>query len=396
MRIRLVPGVALACLAVAATPEVFAQKRLFDVETLLRIQRIGEPALSPDGRMVAYSVTTPDLANNARPKQIYAVPVSGGVPRQLTREGDDNERPRWSPDSRQIYFISNRGGSSQIWVMDADGAHPLLITRLATEARGLLVSADGKKLVFQSNVYPECRPLPGGVIDNACNQKNLDADAKAPSKARIYTALLYRHWTEWQTRRRQHLLVANTDGTDVRDLTPGKYDVPPFSLGGPDGYAISPDSLELAFVMNVDPVPASSTNSDIYTVPLDGGEARKITIGPGGDDSPLYSPDGKYLAFRSQLRAGYESDRWRLMVLERATGKTTNLTETLDRWVGSFTWSSDSTRLFFTTEDRGRTGLQMISATGGGLRTIISGQSTLDDVQFTSDGRTMVYTEESG
>ena len=110
-------------------------------------------------------------------------------------------------------------------------------------------------MVFQSNVYPECGSSAGGAFDNACNQRNLDADAKAPSKARIYTSLLYRHWTEWQTRRRQHLLVANSDGTEVRDLTPGKYDVPPFSLGGPDGYAISPDSLELAFVMNVDSEP---------------------------------------------------------------------------------------------------------------------------------------------
>ena len=171
--------------------------------------------------------------------------------------------------------------------MDADGARPRLITRLATEAGGVLVSPDGKKIVFQSAVYPECG------ADNACNQRNLDADAKAPSKARIYTSLLYRHWTEWRTRRRQHLLAANTDGTEVHDLTPGNYDVPPFSLGGPEGYTISPDSLELAFVMNVDPIPAASTNSDIYTVPLEGGEARKITIGPGADDSPLYSPDGK-------------------------------------------------------------------------------------------------------
>jgi len=380
----------LACLAIAAVPALFAQKRPFDVETLLRIQRIGDPALSPDGKLVAFTVTTPDLAGNSLPRQIYVVPAGGGLPRQLTREGADNERPRWSPDSRQIYFISTRGGSSQVWEMDADGARPRLITRLATEASGVLVSPDGKKIVFQSNVYPECG------ADNACNQRNLDADAKAPSKARIYTSLLYRHWTEWRTRRRQHLLVANIDGTEVKDLTPGNYDVPPFSLGGPEGYTISPDSLELAFVMNVDPQPAFSTNSDIYTVPLDGGEARKITMGVGADDSPLYSPDGKYLAFRSQPRAGYESDRWRLLVLDRATGKTANLTESLDRWVESFTWSPDSTRLFFTTEDRGRTGLQMIAATGGGLRSIISGQSSLDDVQFTADGRTMIYTEESG
>src|ERR1700674_2771826 len=380
----------LTCAALAAISGSWAQNRPFDVETMLRISRISEPALSPDGKLVAFTVQTVDLDKNTRPKQIYVVPLEGGVPRQITHEGTDNERPRWSPDSKQLYFVSNRGGSAQVWAMDPDGAKARQITRLSTEAGGILVSPDGKKIVFQSNVYPEC----GG--DDACNQKKLDADAKNPVKARVYTSLLYRHWTEWQTNRRQHLLVVDTDGRGVRDLTPGAHDAPPFSLGGPDGYAISPDSAELAFTVNMDAQPATSTNSDIYTVPLDGGEARKITISPGADDAPLYSPDGKYLAFRSQQRAGYESDRFRLMVLERATGHTTNLTEGLDRWVGSFTWAPDSTRLFFTVEDRGATQLQMIAATGGGARVIIPGQSSVDDVQFTSDGRTMIYTEDTG
>ena len=142
------------------------------------------------------------------------------------------------------------------------------------------------------------------------------------------------------------LLVVDADGSNAKDLTPGPHDVPPFSLGGPDDYAISPDSLEVAFTMNADPDPATSTNSDIYTVPIAGGEVHKITIGLGADNSPLYSPDGKLLAFRSQARAGYESDRWRLMVLDRATGKTANLSEGLDRWVEGMTWLPDSSGWF--------------------------------------------------
>lgn len=367
-----------------------AQKQPFTADTLLKIQRISDPALSPNGRLVAFTVTTPDVVKNTKPEQIYVVGMEGGTPRQLTQDGTVNERPRWSPDSRQIYFVSNRGGSSQIWVMDTDGRNARQITHFSTEASGELVSPDGKKLVFQSSVYPQCDE------DDICNKRALDEEAQNKVKVRIYSSLLFRHWTEWEGKRRQHLLSVNVDGTDVKDLTPGSRDVPPFSLGGPDDYAISPDSTELAFVMNSDPEPALSTNSDIYTVPMEGGDAKKITIGLGADNSPSYSPDGKYLAFRSQQRAGYESDRWRLMALERATGKTSNLTEGLDRWVGSFTWSPDSTRIFFTVEDRGRTGLQMVSATGGGLRNIISGPSSLDDVQFTSDGRTMIYTEETG
>jgi dipeptidyl aminopeptidase/acylaminoacyl peptidase len=367
-----------------------AQRQTFDVQMMLGLSRIGEPSLSPNGKQIAFTVQTVDIENNIKPKQIYVVPLFGGSPLQLTGDGTDNERPRWSPDSRQIYFISDRAGSSQIWAMDADGRNARQITRLSTEAGGLLVSPDGKKIVFQSSVYPECG------ADDRCNKDKIDAEARSKVKARIYTSLLYRHWTAYETKRRQHLLVVDADGSNARDLTPGPHDVPPFSLGGPDDYAISPDSLEVAFTMNADPDPAISTNSDIYTVPIAGGEMHKITIGLGADNSPLYSPDGKLLAFRSQARAGYESDRWRLMVLDRATGKTANLSEGLDRWVEGMTWLPDSERLVFTSEDRGRTGLQMISISGGGLRSIISGASTLDDVQFTADGDTMIYTQQSG
>ena len=382
------PRIIAALLCAAAI--CAAQKQPFTVDTMLKLARIGEPALSPDGTQVAFTVQTVDLEKNAKPVQVYLVPVSGGSPKQLTTDGTANERPRWSPDSKQIFFVSNRGGSSQIWVMDADGSNARQVTKFAAEAEGILVSPDGKKIVFVSSVYPECG------ADDACNQRRLDEESKSKTKARIYTSLLYRHWTQWQGTRRHHLMVVNTDGSEIKDLTPGPKDVPPFSLGGQDDYAISPDSNEVAFSMNVDPNPATSTNSDIYVVSIGGGELKKISIGPGADSTPLYSPDGKILAFRSQPRAGYESDRWRLMALDRATGRTTNLTENLDRWVGTYTWSPDSTRVFFTVEDRGRTGLQMIQSSGGGSRNIIAGSSTLDDVQFTSDGRTMIYTEVSG
>lgn len=389
---RVPPALPCALLAASiAAPAALAQKQPFTVETLLKIVRISDPALSPNGRQVAFTVQSPDLDRNIKPEQIYVVPSDGFTPpRQLTQDGSVNERPRWSPDSRQIYFVSNRGGSQQIWVMDADGNHPRQVTHLATEASGETVSPDGRKLVLLSSVYPDCG------ADNACNQRDLDQDSKNPVKARVYTALLYRHWNEWEGKRRQHILSMNADGTALTDLTPGDRDVPPFSLGGPDDYAISPDSMELAYVTNTDPELALSTNSDIYVVPIEGGDAKRVTTNPGADESPQYSPDGKMLAYRSQARAGYESDRWRLMVLDRATLRPTNLTEGLDRWVGSFTWSPDSTRLFFTVEDRGRTGVQMVQATGGGSRNVISGPSSLDDVQFTSDGRTMIYTAESG
>ncbi len=376
-------------LVILLAASLAAQQRPFDVQALLKIQRIQEPQLSPDGKTVAFTVQNADMAQNTKPKQIYTVPVNGGAPRQITMQGTDNERPQWSPDSSRIAFISDRGGSAQVWIMNADGSNAKQITNLATEAGGVLFSSDGKKLVFTSSVYPECP-------DDACNKSRIDAEKNSKVKARSYTTLLYRHWTDWQTKRRSHLMVVDVDGGPVKDLTPGNRDVPPFSLGGPDDYTISADSKEVCYSMNADPVPATSTNADLFVVPITGGDSVKITINPGADSSPQYSPDGKWLAYRSQARAGYESDRWRLVVLERATGKVNILTDSLDRPVQSFTWSPDSNALFFTVLDRGSQPIEMIPVTGGATRVIVSGPNTLDDMKLTSDGKTMIYSSESG
>jgi dipeptidyl aminopeptidase/acylaminoacyl peptidase len=369
----------------------FAQKQPFDVQALMKLARISDPQVSPDGRMVAFTAQTVDLDGNRKTTHIYVEPVTGGAPLQITHDGSTNERPRWSPDSKSIAFISDRGGSSQIWLMAPDGTNARQVTNLSTEAGGELFSPDGKNLVFTSNVFPECG------ADDACNKKQLEAAKNAKSKARVYDSLLYRHWTQWQTKQRSHLLVVPVEGGAPLDLTPGTHDVPPFSLGGGgDDYAISPDGAEVCYVMNAEPEPAVSTNSDLYVVPIRGGEAKKITVNPGADNSPAYSPDKKYLAWRMQARAGYESDRWRLVVLDRTTGKLTNLTDGVDRWVTGFQWSPDSSRIFFTVEDRGRQMVQMVPVTGGGALNIVSPRGTVDELQLTPDGKTLVYTEATG
>ena len=377
-----------ALLALAAS--AFAQKKPFDVDALLSLQRISDPQISPDGQTVAFTVQSIDVAGNKRPKQIWTAALAGGAPRQITREGDANERARWSPDGRTIAFVSNRAGSAQIWVMNPDGSNARQVTNLSTEADGVLYSPDGKNLVFTSLVYPDCP-------DDACNRKKLEAEKASKVQARVYETLLYRHWTAWQTKRRSHLMTVPAGGGAVKDLTPGQtHDVPPFSLGGQDDYDISPDGKEVCFVMNADPVPAISTNTDLYVVSMEGGPAKKITLNLAADNSPLYSPDGKYLGYRVQVRPGYESDRWRLQVLERATGKVTNLTENIDRWVNGFIWSPDSSKLFFTSEDRGRQPIEYIPVTGGGIRTAVSGDNHLDEMQLTRSGEYIVYTMQSG
>lgn len=364
-----------------------AQKQPFTVDALLKIARISEPQLSPDGRTVAFTVERPDVEKNTRPKQIYTVAVEGGTPVQITRDAS-NQRPRWTPDGKRIVFISSRTGTPQVWSMNPDGGDAKQITTLSTGAGGVLVTPDARHIVFTSSVYPDC-------ADDACNSARLEADKKR-TPPRVYTSLLYRHWTEWQGPTRSHLMVAPIGGGTPKDLTPGNFDVPPFSLGGPEDYTISPDSGEVAYVANIDRDQATSTNADIFVVPVAGGEPKKITASLGADRSPSYSPDGKYLAFRSQERAGYESDTWRLMLLERATGISRQFNQAEDRNVEDMVWYGDSTRLFYVVEDRGRTTLYMKAVSGGSSRPVVSGDSNIGDVAFSPDGKTMIYTANTG
>ncbi len=378
----------LAWLVLAFVPSLAsAQKKPFDTQALLKIQRIADPQLSPDGKTVAFAVTVPDVAGNKSVHSVWSVALNGGIPLKLA---DLADRPRWSPDGKQIYYVSTAGGPSQIWSMKPDGSGRSQVTRLSTEADGEIVSPDGKYLVVTSNVYPDCG------ADDACNNKRLEAEKQSKIKARLIKGLLYRHWTTWQGNTRSHLLSISIADGKVADLSPGDRQVPPFSLGGPDDYAISPDGKEVCFAMNTDDVPAAGTNNDLFVVPIEGGQAHKITGNPGADNAPRYSPDGKYLGYLSQARGGYESDRWRIAVLERASGKLTLPTDAIDRSVNSFTWSPDSTRLFFAVEDRGRQAIQFVGVDGGGARIAVTGNNTLDDMQFTADGKTIVFTRQSG
>jgi dipeptidyl aminopeptidase/acylaminoacyl peptidase len=373
----------------SAASAVNANRRPITVQDLISIHRVSDPQISPDGQWVAYTVATPDVPANRLSKNIWIVPARGGDPRQLTHTGRD-ERPRWSPDGKMVAFLSSRDGSTQIYAMPFDGGEPTCITSLSAGADNELWSPDGNSLAFVSRVYPDCP-------DDACNSQRDAEKAASPVQARVYDKLLFRHWNTWWDGKRSHLFVVPAKGGAPRDLTPGAdYDVPPFNLGEPESIAFSPDSAELAFTANSDKDEALSTNGDIFTVPLTGAAPpKRITSNPGDDWGAAYSPDGKYIAYRAQMQPGYESDRWRLMLYDRATSTAVNLTEGFDRNVESVVWSPDSKTIYFQTEDKFEMPVYSIAAGPGSSARVVLGDSFNAEFVLSADGRSLIFTRTS-
>lgn len=371
-------------------------KRPMQLDDLFTIQRVSDPQLSPDGKTVAYVVTVVDKAANKTNSDIWLIPTAGGVASQLTNSPKHDRHPRWSPDGKSILFESNRNGSFQLYLIDVATGQTTQLTNISTEATGAIWSPDGKKIAFLSSVFPEFSDKPFAVADSL-NKAKQEARDNSNVKARIITKLLYRHWDSWVDDKRQHLFVMNADGTNPRNVTPGDRDAVPtsstFSAG--DDYDFSPDGKELAYTATPIPVreEAWSTNHDIYTVNLETGERKQITTNLAADGFPRYSPDGKYLAYRAQSRAGFEADRWQLMLLDRSTGKTKNITPNFDTNVEAFTWSADSKMIYTAAEEKANTPLWSISIDGT-IKKIVD-NATHHDENISADGKMLVFTRQT-
>jgi dipeptidyl aminopeptidase/acylaminoacyl peptidase len=336
-------------------------KRAFELADVYRVKQVGSPALSPDGKLVAFQVRRTDLAADKAWSEIWLMNADGSSARQMTRGEHMDTGPQFTPDGGSLVFSSNRAGAGQLYVMPIDGGEPRQLTKFPTGVADPVFSPDGKYVAISADVYPEAG------IDAGKNE-----DRSGKLEVHVADELLYRHWTSWRDGRVTHVLLVDArSGEVLKDMTPGRFDAPTFSLGGERGYAFSPDGKELCFVSNHDEKQAESTNADLWVVPVEGtlteGTARNLTdANDGWDGAPLYSPDGRHIAFVSQATPGYESDLRRLAVLERKSGKVRYLTsrDGFDDWVGELAWDGNDA-LVFSADHQGRNPIYRIALTGG-------------------------------
>jgi dipeptidyl aminopeptidase/acylaminoacyl peptidase len=380
-------AVALAAAISLAGPAEGAG-RPFRFDELASVKRVGAFDVSPDGRWVVYALGTPLVAENRTASTLWVAPTAGGAPRPLTSGDKRDSDPAFSPDGRRVAFLSNRDGSSQIWTVALDGGEPSKATSFPTGVNGFRWSPDGRTFLITSDVFPDCR----GV---ACLSSRVQAREKSPTKARVAERLLFRHWDSWKEGLRTHVWKVPVSGGAPVDLTPGDRDVPPFSVGGDLAFDVSPDGKDFVYAMNPDPVEAISTNSDVWVVPFAGGTPRNLTAANRAfDGSPKFSPDGKWIAYRAQSRPGHEADRFRLLVLDRTTGSSRELTGSFDDWVEDYEWAPDSRSIYFLTHVKGRGAILRVALAGGDPVRVWRG-GTPAKIEVSRDGSQIFFTASS-
>ena len=317
---------------------ISAQKRAMTIEDMWNMKRITSFNLSPDGKSIVFAATTYDMDKNKGNSDIWMISGEGKYLHPMKNSDVSESAPKFTTDGNKIaYEFKNN-----IWLCDLDGTNNSQLTDLYTGASGLIWSQDGKFALFVSSVYPDC-------TTQLCNEKKDKEAEESKVEAKIFTELMYRHWNDWRGDKRSHLFLLNVKTKEYVDLTlNSKFDVPPIALGGDVDYALSPDENEVAFTMNMDKDLATSTNNDVFIInEKSPGQFKKISVSSGNDNGPVYSPDGKYIAFHSMARAGFEADKQMFVLYNRTSGELKNVTGKLDISIGQILFSPDGKFVYY-------------------------------------------------
>ena len=357
------------------------------VEDLFSFGRVSDPQISPDGNWISYSVRYYNMNTNKNNSDIWLISTKGGKAKQITTSPKSDFGARWSPCGKLIAFISTRNGTPQIFKISTKGGEAQQLSKISTGASGIVWSPDSKYIAFSSEVYPDLE------TDNENRSRNEQKD-NSLVKAKIIDRLFFRYWNYWTDEKRNHVFVMKSTNGDAWDVTPGDFDSPPLDLGSGHDYSFSPDSKEIAFVRNMDPMVAISTNNDIFVVPVKGEKIKKITNNSANDNQPVYSPDGRYLAYRAMERPGFEADQYDLILLNRKTDAALNLTASFDRTVGNFKFSPNGKHIFFIAQDQGRNCIYRVPVNGGNVEQVIKSHY-IRDFSISPDNKFIYFSQEA-
>ena len=319
-------------------------------EDLVNCKRVSAPHYSPDGEKIAFTMRRAYLDKNSYSSWINIIDEKGKEIEQIKLDSFSVWHPRWSPDGEKLAYLSDQTGTPQIWYYYPKNGKKEQLSDHYTGVNSFVWSNKGEKIAFATRVYPDCKS------QQAIKERDQKQE-KSQVNVRVYEELMFRHWDRWWDHKRSHIFVINTDNKKMTDVTLGDYDAPPISLGS--GYTFSPDDSHLFFTSNHDDVVATSTNNDIWSVPVDGGQIELISDVcsgrefNGSDYAPQFSPDGRHLAFISMKRAGYESDKHDLFLKNMEDGSFTNLTQGFDYSISSYEWMPNSQNILCRVDHQG-------------------------------------------
>ncbi|MCS0585049.1 S9 family peptidase [Massilia pinisoli] len=348
---------ALAATMAGTTLGAVAAPRGFTVEDLVTMERVGSPAVSPDGSRVAYTVRTTDMGKNRGHTDVYVVDLRAAnpTPQRLTSDAASSTDPEWSPNGDAIYFLSSRSGSGQVWRVPAVGGDAVRVTDLPLDVDAFRVAPTGDRMLLSMAVFRDCADL-------ACTKARLDAKEKDKASGKIYDRLFVRHWDTWSDGRNNVLYAAPLDASGRVNGAPISLsgsldgDVPSKPFGDREEFRFSPDGKTVVFAARIaGKTEAWSTNFDLYAVPAAGGTPRNLTAdNHAWDTKGVFSPDGRTLAYLAMSRPGFEADRYHIVLLDLASGKKRNVAESWDRSPGGLQWTADGKTLVADAEDVGQ------------------------------------------
>ncbi|HKS54905.1 MAG TPA: S9 family peptidase [Steroidobacteraceae bacterium] len=335
--------VALGFVSAAAA----AERHPFAVEDLVRLKRVSDPALSPDGKTVVYVVRETDLAANRGRQDLWSLDLAtkGAQPRRLTSNPENDNSPDWSRDGRYVYFISSRGGSAQVWRLPAAGGEAEQVTSLPLDVGSFRLAPDASRIAVSLDVFADCEDL-------ACTTARLKQAEDSKASGKIYDRAFVRHWDTWSDGRISQLFVLrieNGRAVEPRSLTVAlDADVPSKPFGDASEYTFSADGSKVVFDARVKGKSEPwSTNFDLYEVSVEGGEPRNLTgDNPAWDAQPVFSPDGSMMAWRAMRRPGFEADRFHVMIKDLKSGETRELAQEWDRSADQIEFSADGKTLY--------------------------------------------------